>query len=249
MIGAIIQARMGSSRFPGKVLKDLDGQKILKFQIERIKKSKSIDSIIVATTLEDHDDEIENFCLDNKIKFFRGEENDVLSRYYQCAKKNNIDTIVRLTADCPLIDPVIIDEVINLFYSESADYASNTVPPSSSSWPDGSDVEVFSFLALERAHKEATKNEDKEHVTFYFWKDKNNGFKTTQLKNHLDWSQYRFTIDYPQDYEVVKLLNEEIRARNIFGHTHEIVSILKQRRDIQIINQDYYFGIGWKKEE
>ena len=111
MIGAIIQARMGSSRLPGKVLKNVDGMTLLEYQISRIKKSKNINKIIVATTINNIDDEIADFCKNRDISYFRGSENDVLSRYYDCAKLNKIETIVRITADCPLIDPIIIDKV------------------------------------------------------------------------------------------------------------------------------------------
>ena len=247
MIAAVIQARMGSTRLPKKVLKTIGDTTLLELQINRVQKSKNINTIIVATSTEVNDDEIEEFCLKKGINFYRGSENNVLSRYYECAKHYNIKTIVRLTADCPLIDPAIIDKVIDAFVQEGADYSSNTVPPETSCWPDGSDVEVFSFQALERAHKESTKNEDREHVTFYFWKDKLNGFKTTQLSNSENWSKYRFTVDYEEDYKVIELIYKEIRARNIYGHVHEIINILNERPDIKEINKEYYFGIGWNK--
>ena len=188
MIAAIIQARMGSTRLPGKVLKNMNGSSLLEIQIERVKKSKNIKNIVVATSININDDEIEKFCLQKEINFYRGSENDVLSRYYECAKIYNIQTIVRLTADCPLIDPVIIDKVIDLFIENDVDYSSNTVPPDTSFWPDGSDVEVFSFEAIEKAYKKAKKQEDREHVTFFFWKNKSNGFKVNQLSNMEDWS-------------------------------------------------------------
>ena len=245
MITAVIQARMGSTRLPKKVLKTIGNITLLEFQIKRVQESKNIDDIIVATTSNVNDDEIEEFCIKKGIKFYRGSENDVLSRYYECAKHNNIKTIVRLTADCPLIDPIIIDKVIDIFVKDKADYSSNTVSPETSSWPDGSDVEVFSFQALERAHKESYKDEDREHVTFYFWKDRTNGFKITQLNNSEDWSKYRFTVDYKEDYEVLGLIYKEIIKRNIFGHVNEIINILNERPDIRQINKEYYFGIGW----
>ena len=247
MIGAIIQARMGATRLPGKVLKKLGDHALLDFQISRVKEAKNIDTIVVATTVEDADDEIENFCNEKGILCFRGSENDVLSRYYECAKDNNFETIVRLTADCPLIDPVVIDKVVTLFFEEKVDYSSNTVPPETSFWPDGSDVEVFSFEALKLAHTDAVKLEDREHVTFFFWKDKSNRFKTAQLQNFEDWSKYRFTVDYQEDYEVLKLIYDEIISRQVYGHVDEIIRVLDERKDIRMINKDYYFGIGWKK--
>jgi spore coat polysaccharide biosynthesis protein SpsF len=247
MIGVIIQARMGATRLPGKVLKKLGDNALLDFQISRIKEAKNIDTIVVATTVEDADDEIEVFCNGKGIPCFRGSENDVLSRYYECARDNKFETIVRLTADCPLIDPAVIDKVVTLFFEEKVDYCSNTVPPETSFWPDGSDVEVFSFAALEQAHRNAVKLEDREHVTFFFWKDKSNGFKTAQLQNFENWSKYRFTVDYQKDYDVVKLIYDEITLRQVYGHIGEIVMVLDDRQDIRMINKDYYFGIGWEK--
>ena len=246
MIGVIIQARMGATRFPGKVLKKLGDHALLDFQISRIKEAKNIDTIVVATTVEEADDEIEDFCNEKGILCFRGSENDVLSRYYECARDNKFETIVRLTADCPLIDPAVIDKVVTLFFEEKVDYCSNTVPPETSFWPDGSDVEVFSFAALEQANRDADKPEDREHVTFFFWKDKLNGFKTAQLKNFENWSDYRFTVDYQEDYEVLKLIYDEITLRQVYGHVGEIVKVLDDRQDIRLINKDYYFGIGWE---
>jgi len=247
MIGVIVQARMGSTRLPGKVLKKLGDHALLDFQISRIKEAKNIDSIVVATTVEDVDDEIENFCNEKGISCFRGSEHDVLSRYYECAKEFNFETIVRLTADCPLIDPVVIDKAVTLFFAEKVDYSSNTVPPETSFWPDGSDVEVFSFAALEQANRDAIKPEEREHVTFFFWKDKANGFKIAQLQNFEDWSKYRFTVDYPEDYEVLHLIYDEIKLRQVYGHVGEIINVLNDRQDIRIINRDYYFGVGWEK--
>ena len=247
MIVAIIQARMGSTRFPGKVLKELDGVPLLRLQIDRVRAAAKVDKIVVATTIESSDDLIERFCIDHEVDFFRGSENDVLARYYECAVEFKASVVVRLTADCTLCDPILIDDVLDLYFKSDVDYAANTVPPETSLWPDGSDVEVFSFKALEKAHVEAISIEDREHVTFFLWNNKNNNFKTAQLENSSDWSQYRFTIDYPEDYQVIKLLYAEIRSRGLFGNVHEIVSILNDMPEIKKLNEKYYFGIGWDK--
>ena len=130
---------------------------------------------------------------------------------------------------------------------KNLDYSANTVPPQKSTFPDGSDVEVFSFQALERAHKESIKADDREHVTFYFWQEQSHRFKTAQLLNNNDWSKYRFTVDYPEDLKVVNLLSNEIKSRNVFGHIEEIINILKDRPDIKKLNEQYYFGLGWKQ--
>jgi len=238
---------MGSTRLPGKVLLEINKIPLLKFQIDRIENSKKVDKIVVATTVAREDDSIESFCVNNQIEFYRGSQNDVLSRYYECASNYQADVIVRLTADCPLSDPDLIDKVVSLFLKSKADYAANTIPVKTSNWPDGSDVEVFSFEALERAQRESTSAEEREHVTFFFWKNKENGFKTIQLDNEDDWSKYRFTIDYPEDLKVIQLLMDEIESRQVFGNIEEIIKIFKSKPEISKINEEYYFGIGWEK--
>jgi len=247
MIVAIIQARMGSTRLPGKVLMDLNGTPMLGYQVDRVKKSKLIDQVVVATSILLQDDEIASFCENNNISYFRGSENDVLSRYYDAAIKYNADIIVRLTADCPLVDPLVIDRTIELFQKNNLDYSVNTVPPETSQFPDGSDVEVFSMHALEWANKEVVSEEDREHVTFCFWKSKQKkSFKIAQLGNNENWSKYRFTVDYPEDYEVVKKIDRELKRRNQFGTLKEVILILKENPKIVELNVKYYFGIGWK---
>ena len=245
MIAAIIQARLGAERLPGKVLMKLGHSNILNFQLMRIKKAKRLNEIIVATTEEKQDDKIVEFCEENRIKFYRGSTKDVLSRYYHCAKLFKVDTIVRLTADCPFIDPNVIDKVIDIFFEKRADFSSNTVPPETSSWPDGSDVEVFSFKNLEIAYKNSVDLNEREHVTFYFWKNKTNNFSNIQLENDQDWSKYRFTLDYPKDFEVIKKIYFELKKNNQFGYVKDVVDILKNNPEIRNLNKDYHFGIGW----
>lgn len=246
MVVAIIQARMGGRRSPGKVLKEVDGIPLLKYEIDRVKKSNLLDKIVVATSNLDRNDIIENFCKINDIECFRGSEDDVLDRYYQCAKKYKAEVIVRLTADCPLLDPEVIDNTIGLLMDNNADFSANTVPPESSKYPGGSDVEVFSMKALERAHRECKDVHDREHVTFYFWKY-DNSFKTTQLDYDKNFSNYRFTVDYPEDLEVVEFVIKELKKRGTFGHLKEIIDILESNPEVKEKNSRYYFGIGWKK--
>ena len=161
-------------------------------------------------------------------------------------QKYNADIVIRLTADCPLIDPVIIDKAISTFMADaSLDYLANTVPVEASQYPDGSDVEIFSMKALERAHHEAKDLKDREHVTFYFWKG-NHGFKTYQLKNDQDWSKYRITVDYPEDFEVINRVIKLLKSENKFGTLEEIINLLKSHKEIVSLNKNYYFGIGWK---
>ena len=245
MIVAIIQARMGSSRLPGKVLKEVEGKALLKYQVERVRKSKLLDNIVVATSNLRKDNVIAHFCGEEKIDFFRGSEMDCVSRYYECAKQYSADVIVRLTADCPLCDPQIVDDTLALFEKEKADYACNTVPPETSRFPDGSDVEVFTMETLERIHRECEDPHDREHVTFYVWRY-DNGFRTVQLMQESDWSNYRFTVDYPEDFEVVEYVIKELRKRGSFGHLPEIIEIIEGNPEIKLKNASYYFGIGWE---
>jgi len=244
-IVAIIQARMGATRLPGKVMMEIDGISLLKIMLSRVMKSKLLDKVIIATSTSPLDNKIEDFCKMNGYESFRGSENDVLSRYYECAKKYNADVIVRLTADCPLIDPLVIDKLIKLYFESSVDYGANTVPPETSTFPDGSDVEVFSIRALEKANTVAHDPKDREHVTFYFWKY-NNGFKTVQLNCNEDWSKYRFTVDYPEDFDVIKCIMKELSKRNIFGHLKDIIEIFDLNPEIKQKNEKYYFGVGWE---
>lgn len=237
---------MGASRLPGKVLMDIDGVTLLEYQLQRISKSKKLEKIILATSVAKQDDQVELFCREHSIECFRGPENDVLSRYYECAKKYKADIIVRLTADCPFSDPAVIDNVIGLLEDKKADYAANTVPPETSHFPDGFDAEAFSMQALKRANIEAKDPHDREHVTFYFWKYQN-GFRTAQLDYPKDYSQYRLTVDYPQDLEVVRFIAGELRKTKRFGSLEEVIGILNAHPEIKELNSQYYFGIGWKK--
>jgi len=245
MIVGVIQARMGSARLPGKILKKVNGAALLGYQVERVRKSRLLDKIIVATSVLVKDDVVEKFCKTNNIEYFRGSENDVLSRYYECAQKYNADIVVRLTADCPLSDPKIIDDTIKFYMDTKVDYAANTVPPETSKYPDGFDVEVFSMKALKKAYEKANDSHDREHVTFYFWKY-NNDFKMAQLYNSKNCSKYRLTVDYPEDFEVVEFVIKELKKRNSFGHLNEIIEIIDANPDIKAKNSKYYSGIGWK---
>ena len=246
MVVAIVQARMGGKRLPGKVLKHIEGVPMLLFQINRIKKSTLINSVVVATTEQEQDDAIADFCNSQGVACFRGKENDVLTRYYDCARWCGAETIVRLTGDCPLVDYRIVDDAIRLFQEEAADFAANTVPPETSHFPDGSDVEVFSRAALERAFLECQDSHDREHVTFYFWKYEN-GFKNVQLKREKDSSRYRFTVDYPEDLKVVEYIAGRLRNTGAFGHLDEVIEIIESSPEIRELNSQYHFGIGWEQ--
>jgi glutamate-1-semialdehyde 2,1-aminomutase len=198
---AIIQARMNSTRLPGKVLLDLGNKKILDHVYERVRLSKFVNKIVIAITNNIEDDVLDQYCKDKKYEVFRGSENDVLGRYYHCAKKFKATRVVRITADCPLIDPDLIDELIVLHNKGDLDYVSNTIEPS---YPDGLDAEVISFSALKGAFLEASSSHDREHVTPYI--KKNTMIKKVNLKYTIDYSHLRWTIDEISDYNFLKSL-------------------------------------------
>ena len=171
MLCCIIQARMGSSRLPGKVMMSIDEQNtLLHYVIQQLKFSELTKNIIIATTTSEKDDSIIDFATKMNLDHFRGEVDNVLDRYYQCAKNFSVSTIVRISADDPLIDPTVVDRVIEKFYSNSYDYVSNTHPRT---FPQGNEIEVFSFETLESAWKNAKKTSEKEHVTPYIYNNKN----------------------------------------------------------------------------
>lgn len=248
--GIIIQARLGSTRLPGKVLKEVyPGVTMLEYMVDRVKAVQHVESIIVATTTEDGDDPIYELCLSKGIECFRGSENNVLKRYYDCALEYGFKTVVRLTSDCPLVDPGIIEKCIDMYNHGGYDYFSNTCPPALSKYPDGSDVEVFSYSSLELAHSNASSKSDREHVTFYFWKHGNPMFKCGILESDDDYSDYRYTVDYPEDFEVIKFLASQIRNKNISGSVSELAKILEDNPGIKSMNSSYYAGIGWEKKD
>ena len=219
MIGCIIQARMGSTRLPGKVMKLLDDEHPLLFYvINQLKYSKLIDKIIIATTNLKEDDVIKNFCKSQKIECFRGEENDVLDRHYQCAKKYSFSTIIRMPSDKPLLDPTVVDDVVRIFNSNSYDYITNFLP---STTPGGTEVEVFSFESLKKSWNDAELPSEKEHVTNYIYNNKDK-FRIFNVKNEKDLSKFRWVIDREEDYILVKKIvskidKEPILIKDILG--------------------------------
>jgi spore coat polysaccharide biosynthesis protein SpsF len=204
---AIIQARTGSSRLPGKVLKEVEGKTLLQLHLERVLQSRQLNKVVVATTQEPGDNAIITIADKFQIPVYRGSSDDVLDRYYQAAQPYQPDYIVRLTSDCPLIDAQLIDEVIAFALKASADYVSNTLKPT---FPDGQDVEVFRYAALEKAWKEAKLRSEREHVTSYIWKNSTylGGalFSSDNYVGPEDFSQVRMTVDEPFDLDIIKIL-------------------------------------------
>ena len=186
---AIIQARYNSTRFPGKVLKKINNQTVLEILIKRLSKSKNISKIIVACSNNSNDKAIVDVCNKLGVDYFVGSENDVLDRFYKAAKKYKGRNIVRITADCPLLDYKIVDNVVSNFFLKEVDYASNINP---STFPDGLDVEVFKFNALKEAYINTRQSSEREHVTPFIINNKK--FKKFNLKNHKDYSFLRLTL-------------------------------------------------------
>ncbi len=234
LITAIIQARMSSTRLPNKVLKAILGQPMLQRQIERIKQSKLINKIIVATSTQTADDDIEQLCQTLNIDCFRGSLTDVLARYYQCTNKYPADHIVRLTADCPLTEPKIIDDVITLHLQTSSDYTSNCRWPC---LPDGLDVEVFTLSALELSHQKAIKPSEREHVT-QFMRNHEELFKLTDFHYKPDLSQLRWTVDEANDFEFVTQIYQYLYPQKKHFTMHDILRLLKEKPELNSINQN-----------
>jgi spore coat polysaccharide biosynthesis protein SpsF (cytidylyltransferase family) len=232
MIGCIVQARMGSSRLPGKVMKKIGDKFLLDYVLEQLKSSKNIEKIIVATTTLTSDDIICKYVSSKNIKFFRGSSDDVLDRYYQCAKKFTVDTIVRITADNPLIDPNIIDRVINEFSNKKVDYITNTLDRT---FPYGTEVEIFSFKSLEKAWKNAIKPSEREHVT-PFIRDPKNKFILMNIKHSENHSYLRYTVDRMSDLKLVKEIIKNISTRPIV--IQDIIKLYKQKPEIFEINKN-----------
>ena len=214
MIGCIIQARTGSKRLPGKVMMSIDqNDAVLSFGIKQIKSCKKIDDLVIATTDLPEDDIIVDYMNKLNIKYFRGSSKDVLDRYYQCAKKFSFSIIVRITSDCPLVDPGIVDRVISYFLKNEAkiDYVSNIHPIMT--FPDGTNVEVFSFKSLEKVWNKAEKSSEREHVTPYLYTS--NEFQLGEFENSQDLSSLRWTVDYKEDLELIRKIVRLIPNRPI----------------------------------
>lgn len=240
MITAIIQARMESTRLPGKVLLPLGEKTILENVIDRIKQAKLIDKVVVATSINPTNDKIAELCERVGVPCFRGSENDVLDRYYQAAKEFGAEHICRITSDCPLIDPLVLDGVAKKYLEGGYDQVSNSHPVAT--FPDGYDCWIFSFRALEKSWNEAKLPSEREHVTSYMWSHPDK-FKIFNLKSDKDLSAYRLTIDTKQDYELLKKVIENVKELT----TENIINFLDQHPEIKNINSQNERDAGYKK--
>ena len=236
-IVAIIQARMGSSRLPGKVMEDIAGMPMIAWVVKRAQLSEKISRVMIATTDDPNDYPIEHWCNQNKVQSYRGSVFDVLDRFYQAAKSIKADIIVRLTADCPLIDPVVIDQVIDMFENENADFAANRLPPPyHRTYPIGLDVEVVSFKALEQAWHEAHHKFEREHVLPYLYSEKGR-FNVSILDAEKDFGALRWTVDTPEDLEFLRALAAQMDF-SLNTRWLEILDFLEAHPELALINAD-----------
>ncbi len=240
-IVAIIQARMSSSRLPGKVLMNLSGEPVLGHIVNRLKTSKYIHQIVVATSIENSDNPIEEFCTNNKINVYRGSLNDVLDRYYQASKKYNADGILRITADCPVVDPEIVDIIISSFLETQCDLCGL-----SGEFPDGLDCSVFSFKAIEKAWNEAKLASEREHVGPYIEKNPDI-FKIVPVKIFDNLGHLRWTLDTQDDYLLLKeIYNKLFKEKKVFL-TQDILDMLQKNPYLTSINDKIIRNEGYLK--
>lgn len=243
MTTAILQARMGSTRLPGKMLLPvLEDKGALELMLERARRARTLDRIVVATTTLAEDDALAGLCEKLSVACFRGHPTDVLDRYYQCAlSAGRDDTLVRLTGDCPLHDPAVIDRVVEFFASGSYDYAANTHPPT---YPDGLDTEVFSFKALERAWSNGRLPSEREHVTYYIYTHPQD-FSLGNYAGRTDLSMLRWTLDEPADLEFMRRVYA-ILGDKPFGMA-DVLDLLERQPELLELNQHLERNAGLKK--
>lgn len=232
----IIQARMGSTRLPGKVMKKIAGKTVLEHVITRVKQCKQIDDIVIATTTNEIDDIIEKESIQCEVKCFRGSEKDVLSRYYLAAKENKADIVVRITSDCPLIDSKVSDKVIEYFKNHNEKYVTcSQADPLRASFPRGLDTEVFSFEGLEEAYFNGDKEYQREHVTPYFYEDLND---IVVVENDVDYSRYRWTLDTKEDWEFINKVYDYLYDGVHNFYMEDILLLMEKYPELYELNKD-----------
>ena len=241
----IVQARTGSSRLPGKILKEVLGQPVLIRQLERISKARQADAIVVATSLKPEDDIIEKLSQNFGYNVFRGSLNNLLDRHYKAAIEYGADVVVKIPSDCPLIDPLIIDRVLEYYkdYRSKYDFVSNLHP---ATYPDGNDVEVMPFEVLKHTWKHAEKSYELEHTTPYIW-DHPDIFRigNVEWESEDNYSMsHRFTLDYQSDFDFINRVYEELYQGNNNFSLEDILGLLEEKPEIMKINEEYN-GVNW----
>lgn len=228
----IIQARTDSTRLPNKAFKDIQGKPLILHVIERMQHAKLLDKIVLATTMRAIDTPLVDLVQAQGISVYRGECDDVLDRYFKAATQYHAQVIVRITGDCPLIDPHVIDTVVQVFLQHHYEYVTNTLQPT---YPDGLDVEVFSYETLTKAWKEAALASEREHVTAYI---RNHPEKFTQydVKNPVDLSKLRWTVDHQEDLEFVREIFKRLYTKEKIFYMEDILTLLEEHPELQELN-------------
>ena len=239
----VVQARMSSTRLPGKVMMPVLGKSLLARMTERLQQSGYPATVIVAIPDEVEDDVIEREVMLLGLHCFRGNMNNLLDRHYQAAKAFNADVILKIPSDCPLIDPGVIDQSLDCFFLNDYDFVSNLHP---ATWPDGNDVEIMTMACLEKTWHEASLKLELEHTTPYIWENPEKfSIGNVEWATGLDYSMsHRFTIDYPEDYEFITRIYEELYPANPNFSCEDILQLLDNKPEIFDINQKYA-GVNW----
>lgn len=234
---AIIQGRMASSRLPDKILMEIEGKPMLAWVVDRARKAKRVDQVVVATTTDPSDDPVEVFCRQKGYDCFRGSKLDVLDRFYHAARRFKADVVVRLTADCPLLDPGLVDLVLEKFFAAGADFAANRLPPPfTRTYPIGLDTEVCTFSALKRAWAEASEKHDREHVMPYLY-EMEGRFKVVRVEYGQDFGWMRWTVDTPADLALIRQLAARLKAIPDFTWL-DVLAIFQREPELAMINQN-----------
>lgn len=228
---AIVQARMGSSRLPGKVLMDLAGESTLSRVVGRLRRAKLLDNIVVATSDSYSDEAVVAECKRLNVLTYRGSQTDVLDRYYQAALAFGVGAVVRITSDCPLIDPDLVDDTVKKFKDQRCDYASNAIQRT---YPRGLDVEVFTIAALKSAWQNAKQPYEREHVTPYFYEHPEH-FRLVSLVGTSDYSQYRWTLDTPEDLQLLRAIYDRLRDQDHFTW-QDVVALMQHEPQLADLN-------------
>jgi spore coat polysaccharide biosynthesis protein SpsF len=228
---AIVQARMGSTRLPGKVLMDLGGQPVLSRVVLRLRRAATLAEVVVATTESWKDESVVQLCEDRCVKVFRGSEEDVLDRYYRAASFYGCDAVVRITSDCPLVDAELVDHVVREFLEKKADYASNVLVRT---YPRGLDAEVFTLSALEKVWRLADRPHQREHVTPLFYQ-RPDLFRLAHTRGEKDYSRYRWTLDTPDDLCLIRTIYGHFDNRDDFSW-RQAIDLMEQIPELHSIN-------------
>jgi spore coat polysaccharide biosynthesis protein SpsF (cytidylyltransferase family) len=239
---AILQARVSSSRLPAKVLKPILGRPMLLHQLDRVRRARLLDAVIVATSTDPSDDPIEALCASSGVRCYRGSLTDVLDRFYQAALPLAPRYIVRLTGDCPLADPELIDRVVGFFAAGDFDIAG----ADPATWPDGLDVEVMRFATLEYVWREATRPSDREHVSLFLTRQPDR-FRVRGYGHDVDLSHHRWTVDEPEDFELVRRIYEALYPANAAFTTRDILDLLAAHPEISALNRKFRRNEGLER--